>query len=251
MEVHHHSHHPKKWKEYITEFLMLFLAVTLGFLAENIREHQVVVERKNQNLEAMVLDLKKDSATLEELTTFYTIGLNNLEDMKYASLQYQKKKILKNDYLDFVIQKFDRLNIGIGFFQNNSAYKNLIATGGLSVIKSGIIKKLISEYYEEFGIKLIDNNHLIDQDLSEYIGKTSIFGVGVSQDSSNKIFKIPNKELVEDFKNNPDFQKSILNPTFRMYTHKFEFRCGYYLYVLTTCKDMNRKLLKEFEKRDY
>jgi hypothetical protein len=24
MEVHHHSHHPKKWKEYITEFLMLF-----------------------------------------------------------------------------------------------------------------------------------------------------------------------------------------------------------------------------------
>ena len=21
MEVHHHSHHPKKWKEYLTEFL--------------------------------------------------------------------------------------------------------------------------------------------------------------------------------------------------------------------------------------
>ena len=38
MEVHHHSHHPKKWKEYITEFLMLFLAVTLGFLAEYLRE---------------------------------------------------------------------------------------------------------------------------------------------------------------------------------------------------------------------
>ncbi|MEY3739101.1 MAG: hypothetical protein RL544_1879 [Bacteroidota bacterium] len=28
MEVHHHSHHPKKWKEYVTEFLMLFLAVS-------------------------------------------------------------------------------------------------------------------------------------------------------------------------------------------------------------------------------
>ena len=127
----------------------------------------------------------------------------------------------------------------------------MIATGGLSVIKSGIIKKLISEYYEEFGIKLADNNHLIDQDLNEYIGKTSIFGVGIKQDSSNKITKIPNKELIEDFKNNADFQKSILNPTFRMYTHKFEFRCGYFLFVLTTCKEMNNKLLKEFEKRDY
>ena len=32
MEVHHHSHHPKKWKEYVTEFIMLFAAVTLGGL---------------------------------------------------------------------------------------------------------------------------------------------------------------------------------------------------------------------------
>jgi hypothetical protein len=36
MEVHHHSHHPKKWKEYISEFLMLFLAVFSGFMASRI-----------------------------------------------------------------------------------------------------------------------------------------------------------------------------------------------------------------------
>ena len=58
MEVHHHSHKPKNWKEYITEFIMLFAAVTLGFFAENVREHQIVIERKNQNLLAMVQDLK-------------------------------------------------------------------------------------------------------------------------------------------------------------------------------------------------
>src|SRR3982750_4314445 len=42
MEVHKHPHHvthKKKWGEYFLEFLMLFLAVTLGFIAENIREH--------------------------------------------------------------------------------------------------------------------------------------------------------------------------------------------------------------------
>ena len=41
MEVHHHPdlhHEKKKWKEYFLEFLMIFLAVTLGFIAENIRE---------------------------------------------------------------------------------------------------------------------------------------------------------------------------------------------------------------------
>ena len=41
MEV-HHSHHSmdkKSWKGYVLEFFMLFFAVTLGFFAENIREH--------------------------------------------------------------------------------------------------------------------------------------------------------------------------------------------------------------------
>ena len=40
MEVHKHPHHvthKKKWGEYLLEFLMLFLAVFLGFVAENIR----------------------------------------------------------------------------------------------------------------------------------------------------------------------------------------------------------------------
>ena len=42
MEVHHHSHTPrKKWTHYFWEFLMLFLAVTLGFFVENQREHYI------------------------------------------------------------------------------------------------------------------------------------------------------------------------------------------------------------------
>src|SRR6516162_8745575 len=39
MEVHHHPKVEKKnFKEYFLEFLMIFLAVTMGFFAENIRE---------------------------------------------------------------------------------------------------------------------------------------------------------------------------------------------------------------------
>jgi hypothetical protein len=41
MEVHHHGHvhHQKKWKEYVFQFFMLFLAVFCGFLAEYQLEH--------------------------------------------------------------------------------------------------------------------------------------------------------------------------------------------------------------------
>jgi hypothetical protein len=43
MEVHHHANHgdKKNWKSYFWEFLMLFLAVTLGFFVENQREHYI------------------------------------------------------------------------------------------------------------------------------------------------------------------------------------------------------------------
>ena len=42
MEVHHHLHQGKnKWREYFRKFLMLFLAVSLGFYAENIREDTI------------------------------------------------------------------------------------------------------------------------------------------------------------------------------------------------------------------
>ena len=41
MEVHAHAHtERKKWNHYLWEFLMLFLAVTLGFWAENLREER-------------------------------------------------------------------------------------------------------------------------------------------------------------------------------------------------------------------
>ena len=51
MEVHHHSHesHGKKnWKSYFWEFLMLFLAVFCGFLAEYQLEHTIEKDREKQ-----------------------------------------------------------------------------------------------------------------------------------------------------------------------------------------------------------
>ena len=47
MEVHHHPHVEKKgFKEYFLEFLMIFLAVTMAFIGENMREHLSHVKYK-------------------------------------------------------------------------------------------------------------------------------------------------------------------------------------------------------------
>ena len=43
---------------------MLFAAVTLGFLAENLREHQVINHRIEQNKIAIYKDLQADSSEI-------------------------------------------------------------------------------------------------------------------------------------------------------------------------------------------
>jgi hypothetical protein len=67
MEVHHPHHptHKKKWSEYIIEFVMLFTAVTLGFFAENIREHLADKEKKRELMKIVSLDLQRDINQLE------------------------------------------------------------------------------------------------------------------------------------------------------------------------------------------
>jgi hypothetical protein len=64
MEVHKHPHHPthkKRWGEYFLEFLMIFLAVTLGFFAENIRERATESHREKEFARQLYSELKEDS----------------------------------------------------------------------------------------------------------------------------------------------------------------------------------------------
>jgi hypothetical protein len=64
MEVHAHSHTArKKWTHYFWEFLMLFLAVFCGFLAENQREHMVEHQRAKQYATLLYDDIKVDTGT--------------------------------------------------------------------------------------------------------------------------------------------------------------------------------------------
>ena len=68
MEVHHHSHlsHGKKnWKSYFWEFLMLFLAVFCGFLAEYQLEHTIEKEREKQLATSFYNELKGDSLSIK------------------------------------------------------------------------------------------------------------------------------------------------------------------------------------------
>ncbi len=64
MEVHHHPHiptHAKPWKEYLLEGLMIFVAVTLGYGAENVREHYVETKKALISAKNLYVDVINDS----------------------------------------------------------------------------------------------------------------------------------------------------------------------------------------------
>lgn len=95
MEVHKHPHHvthKKKWGEYLLEFSMLFLAVFLGFVAENIRETSVERHQEKEYMRLMVEDLKKDTANINAMVTgnrILIMGLDTLLDLLSGPQQDQ------------------------------------------------------------------------------------------------------------------------------------------------------------------
>ena len=71
MEVHHHPHLPhgqKKFKEYFLEFIMIFLAVTLGFLSESLREHLSDSRREKEYIQSLIGDLQQDTTNIKLVT---------------------------------------------------------------------------------------------------------------------------------------------------------------------------------------
>jgi|DEB19_MinimDraft_3_1074340.scaffolds.fasta_scaffold00466_6 hypothetical protein len=99
MEVHHPHHptHKKNWSEYIIEFVMLFTAVTLGFFAENIREHLAEKEKKKELLQTVARDFETDLKQFEFHKNFgqekikncdSLIAINNGDQSKVDQKQY-------------------------------------------------------------------------------------------------------------------------------------------------------------------
>jgi len=99
MEVHHHphvdpdSHRGKKFKEYFLEFVMIFLAVTLGFFAETIRENFTEHKRAREFAEAMLKDLEEDTAQLKSYRDYFSYSASNIDTLQQLLAHDDPKNI--------------------------------------------------------------------------------------------------------------------------------------------------------------
>lgn len=147
MEVHHPHHHhghvKKKVQEYIFEFLMLFTAVTLGFFAENKREHFVEREREYQYMQSFYEDLKRDTAELNTVKKIYIIQAKFLD----TTVSYLIEG--RNDIAS--ITKLYSLNLstlgsrGVRLIERTTA--QLKNAGGLRLVENSKISDKIAVYW--------------------------------------------------------------------------------------------------------
>lgn len=142
MEVHSHAHTPRnKWTHYFWEFLMLFLAVFCGFLAEYQLEHTIERQREKQYMVTMLEDLKIDTTQLAEAINFWD-GINNSIDSVSDAIQVP---LNNSDFPRAYRHLSNALNY-YGFRFNDRTISQLKNSGGFRLIRNKEVANKIIIY---------------------------------------------------------------------------------------------------------
>ena len=182
MEVHQHTHTPrKKWTHYFWEFLMLFLAVFCGFLAENQREHMIEHKREKKFIASLVYDLRQDTAALSK----------SLEEVAYSQSLQDSVLLFLNDYTpqDYLPPSF-KYNITWSLNRFSIVFNEVTAmqlknAGNLRLIRNQETIRKISTYWTQQGNTMIGIERYL-----EYRNRCREF--------NEKLFDFAEFELAED-----------------------------------------------------
>ena len=142
MEVHQHSHTArKKWTHYLWEFLMLFLAVFCGFLAEYTLEHKIEKTKEKQFIQSLMNDLKVDTSNITQLNIF-RLNLTQRSDSLFDLLT--SKSYTEKGYE--IYHHGSYLSRRAFFYSADGTMQQLKNSGGLRLISNVQIADSIKAY---------------------------------------------------------------------------------------------------------
>lgn len=143
LEVHHHPdlhHKPKKWKEYFLEFLMIFLAVTLGFFAENIREKISDHNKEKEYMSSMIQDLQADTAIDAETIKGFTDISRSIDTMLMCLKVDEPNASIINNIISRRFWEYG------GYSYNNRTIQGLKNAGNFRLIRNNAVADSILDY---------------------------------------------------------------------------------------------------------
>ena len=225
MEVHHHPHVEKKsFKEYLLEGLMIFLAVSMGFIAENVREYFTDKEREHQYIEAFVKDLKADTASLNRNikgNIRKEVGLDSLIIISHSDLTKQENA---KKFIEFFLR-----STGIPTHNPRlSAITQLKNTGSLRLVdnKNGSIDSILK--YDAFNQVIISHNDFLRE---------------INSDAFTAFYPIADVRIFVDTAYCNFFRKTLTNketPPLNLTKEKLDIFLGYETrHILTNTVNRN------------
>ena len=200
MEVHTHTHTArKKWTHYFWEFLMLFLAVFCGFLAEYQLEHKIEKERGMQYIRSFYNDLKTDTAEFSRII--------RLNEEKLAALQ---KRNACYDSLPLQMKAYnpcitELMNHSSGFPDLVNADQTLLQlknAGGLRLIKQAdadsilAYDRMIREYIKGETTGQQENQYRIRDIINSLI---SYKNLKLDKEDPSVPFLVPDMQMINKF----------------------------------------------------
>jgi len=184
MEVHHHPHLPhgkKKFKDYFLEFLMIFLAVTMGFLAESLREHMSDKEKETGYIESLVKNLKEDTVNISAAITE-----NKTKLQKLIALEGYTAKDFADTAKRIEIYKLQSFAIGFysEFKSSDATMQQLKNSGGLQYIQKDHVADSIVNYDNEIKIIYAAENLYVSASDVAILATDDIFDKTVYYDTA-------------------------------------------------------------------
>jgi hypothetical protein len=145
MEVHQHTHHEgkKNWRSYFWEFLMLFLAVFCGFLAENQREHYVENKREKVYMRSLVEDLDTD---IKQLSTYINWKKELIKELDSLIIICSNHIPENNAYSIYKLSDRTILRFGLPEISERTI-QQLKNSGGLRLIRKEDVSAEINVHY--------------------------------------------------------------------------------------------------------
>ena len=156
MEVHAHDLHKAPGhglKHYLFEFLMLFLAVFAGFLAENYRETLVNKEKELHYMQNMVADLKADTTDLNFSIYYQQLWYNHLDSALQIPIERLRNINIQDTFFYHFLPYYSWMQ---PFIQNDNNITQLRAGGFNLIGNENVIDSinLVYNFYKQvkFGV---------------------------------------------------------------------------------------------------
>jgi hypothetical protein len=137
-----HVHCEKKLSDYLFEFIMLFLAVTAGFVVENLREHYIENLDEKKYARSLYDDLKIDTAVLQRVMDYKKWSSEKMDSLLILLPSHD------NSSHNELIYYFERVMISNDIFTSQDlTYRQLEGSGNFRYIENHEMYNHISDYY--------------------------------------------------------------------------------------------------------